>query len=81
VDFDALPPFTLIRSRPSAVGAQRLRARKMCKRTVRLGVGSPLVLALLIHGFVDQTHEFVASPMSSARTAPGRTLAPPVASV
>ena len=55
MDFDALPPFTLIRSRPSAVGAQRLRARKMCKRTVRLRVGIRLVLALLIHGFVDQT--------------------------
>jgi len=51
----------------------------MCKRTVKLGIGLPLVLALLVHGFVDQTHECVASPaVPSTRTTPGRALAPAV---
>src|SRR3989454_2777357 len=45
----------------------------MCKRTVRVGIGLPLVLALLVHGFVDQTHECVArAAVPSTRTTPGR---------
>src|SRR2546428_6146774 len=48
----------------------------MCKLTVKLGIGLPLVLALLVHGFVDQTHECVARPaVPSTRTTPGRALA------
>jgi len=63
----------------TAVVAQELRARKMCKRTVKLGIGSPLVLALLLHGFVNQTHECVARPaVPSTRTTPGGALAPAV---
>ena len=53
----------------------------MCKRTVKLGIGLPLVLALLVHGFVDQTHECVARPaVPSTRTTPGRALASAVRS-
>src|SRR5881409_3908357 len=53
----------------------------MCKRTVELGIGLPLVLALLVHGFVDQTHECVARPaVPSTRTTPGRALASAVRS-
>src|SRR5712692_5867078 len=53
----------------------------MCKRTVKLGIGLPLVLALLVHGFVDQTHECVARPaVPSTRTTPGRALVPAVRS-
>src|SRR2546426_994680 len=51
----------------------------MCKRTVTLGIGLPLVLALLVHGFVDQTYECVARlGVPSTRTTPGRALAPAV---
>ena len=79
VDSRTLPPATLIRFRPPDVVTQELRARKMCKRTVTLGIGLPLVLALLVHGFVDQTHECVARPaVPSTRTTPGRALAPAV---
>ena len=53
----------------------------MCKRTVELGIGLPLVLALLVHGFVDQTHECVVRPaVPSTRTTAGRALAPAVRS-
>ena len=81
MDFRTLPPATLIRSRPPDVITQELRARKMCKLTVKLGIGLPLVLALLVHGFVDQTHECVARPaVPSTRTTPGRALVPAVRS-
>src|SRR5882724_12129843 len=81
VDSRTPTSFSLIRSRPPHVVTQELRARKMCKRTVKLGIGLPLVLPLLVHGFVDQTHVCVARPaVPSTRTTPEGALAPAVRS-